>query len=146
MSWERLAVSKESRWAWFQEVKEFQQSSVGQTTLEGMLTNPNTLVSRLFKARYFPQGSILEAPVGNNPSFVWHSILAGKELIVQGLAKRIGDNGLRGWLLGKTGHEWIKRFILVMSSIVLLIWLKSVLFVCSDRIGVKEQPSPMSSA
>nr|GMD79688.1 uncharacterized protein LOC109160490 [Ipomoea batatas] len=57
-----------------------------------MLTNPNTFVSRLFKARYFPQGSILEAPAGNNPSFVWRSILAGKELIVRGLAKRIGDD------------------------------------------------------
>lgn len=34
----------------------------------------------------------MEAPAGNNPSFVWRSLLAGKDLIKHGLAKiRIGD-------------------------------------------------------
>ena len=35
------------------------------------LTNLDALVSRVFKAKYFPRGSFLEAEVGHNPSFIW---------------------------------------------------------------------------
>lgn len=37
-------------------------------------TEPNSLISRCFKAKYFPNCDILQATAGNNPSYAWRSI------------------------------------------------------------------------
>ncbi|CAN1318259.1 Putative ribonuclease H protein At1g65750 [Linum perenne] len=55
MAWERTCVRKEAQGWKFQ-------------------TQPNALVTRIFKARYFPRGDFLSAPKGNGPSYVWQSI------------------------------------------------------------------------
>jgi len=41
-------------------------------------TNSYILVSRNFKAPYYPNNSYLESKLGHNPSFVWHNILSVK--------------------------------------------------------------------
>jgi len=38
-------------------------------------TDTESLVSRIFKARYFPNKSYLTTTIGHNPSYVWRSIL-----------------------------------------------------------------------
>ncbi|KAK1376038.1 hypothetical protein POM88_032231 [Heracleum sosnowskyi] len=43
------------------------------------------------KARYFPSSSILNAGLGNNPSYVWRSILAAKDLICSGSVLKVGN-------------------------------------------------------
>ena len=35
------------------------------------LTEPITLASRIFKAKYFPNKSFLNTSIGHNPSYVW---------------------------------------------------------------------------
>ncbi|CAN1168391.1 hypothetical protein LINPERHAP2_LOCUS27794 [Linum perenne] len=37
-------------------------------------TKPNALVTKNFKARYFPNGDFLLADLGVGPSCIWHSI------------------------------------------------------------------------
>jgi hypothetical protein len=55
------------------------------------------------KAKYYSRGSILEAKVGSRPSLAWHSILAAKDLIQDGLIWRIGNGkSVRIW-----GGKWI---------------------------------------
>ncbi|XP_019173294.1 PREDICTED: uncharacterized protein LOC109168893 [Ipomoea nil] len=46
-----------------------------------MLTNTDSLVSRVYRARYYPKQTFYEACLGNNPSFYWRSIMAAKELV-----------------------------------------------------------------
>jgi len=41
-------------------------------------TDPSSLVSRLFKARYFPNSDFIGSNIGHNPSYVWRSILVPK--------------------------------------------------------------------
>ncbi|XP_019177841.1 PREDICTED: uncharacterized protein LOC109173035 [Ipomoea nil] len=56
-----------------------------------MLTKPDSLVARVYKARYFPKGSFFDAQVGNNPSFCWRSIMAAKSIVCSGVRRRIGN-------------------------------------------------------
>lgn len=56
-----------------------------------ILTNPETLVARVFKACYFPKKDFLQAMLGNNPSYIWHNILAGQSVIRNGVGRRVGN-------------------------------------------------------
>ncbi|XP_019158509.1 PREDICTED: uncharacterized protein LOC109155280 [Ipomoea nil] len=58
-----------------------------------LLTQPNSIVAQLYKARYYPNVDFLEANIGANPSFCWRSILAGQHLLQQGCFRRIGNGG-----------------------------------------------------
>ena len=44
----------------------------------------------MFKAKYFPQGSIFEATTSSS-SFAWQSILKSRHLIEAGARWRVGD-------------------------------------------------------
>ena len=60
--------------------------------------NPNTLVARLFKAKYFHQGSYLSSSLGSNPSFVWRSVWSAKDVVNKDIRWRVGD--------GKSIYVW----------------------------------------
>jgi len=51
---------------------------------------PGSLVSRIFKARYFPNKSYLTATIGYNPSYVWCSILRARFIVRGGPRWSIG--------------------------------------------------------
>ncbi|CAN1810344.1 Putative ribonuclease H protein At1g65750 [Linum perenne] len=55
------------------------------------ISNPSALVSRLFKAKYFRESEFLSAQLGNNPSFIWKSILSTQAIFREGLRWRIGN-------------------------------------------------------
>lgn len=71
-----------------------------------LLTSPNSLCSRIIKARYYPKSDFLNAKLGCNPSFAWRSILSSKSLVEAGARRRIGngqDTRIWGvpWLLNE---------------------------------------------
>ncbi|XP_019186508.1 PREDICTED: uncharacterized protein LOC109181212 [Ipomoea nil] len=70
-----------------------------------MLTKPDSLVARVYKARYFPKGSFFDAQVRNNPSFCWRSIMAAKSIICGGVRRRIG-NGESTFIWT---HPWLRN-------------------------------------
>lgn len=43
----------------------------------------------LLKAKYFPSTKLLNAQLGNNPNFIWHSVWKSLSLISQGAYTRI---------------------------------------------------------
>lgn len=53
--------------------------------------NPDSLVAQVFRARYYPNGSFLEAGTGYRPSAVWTSIIRGRHIINKDLRIRIGN-------------------------------------------------------
>ncbi|XP_058745921.1 uncharacterized protein LOC131618776 [Vicia villosa] len=56
-----------------------------------ILSKPNSLVARIFKARYFPRSSYLDSSIGNNPSLVWRSLWKAKVVLKHGSRWSIGD-------------------------------------------------------
>lgn len=76
------------------------------------ISQPNAMVTRFFKAKYFPRHEFLEANRGSNPSYIWHSIWSSKLLLAEGHRWAIGDGSrihiwyfawLRGGQLKLTG-------------------------------------------
>lgn len=54
------------------------------------MSKPNSLVSKIYKAKYFPNGTFLDAQLGNNPSFIWRNIFEAKHVIAAGARWKIG--------------------------------------------------------
>ncbi|KAA3486681.1 reverse transcriptase [Gossypium australe] len=49
------------------------------------LTKPDSLVARIFKAKYFPTITFLKAQLGAYPSYVWQSIFAARKMLEDGV-------------------------------------------------------------
>lgn len=90
LSWDRLAVPKGQGGLGVKRLKDFNQALLAKQSWR-LLTDPKSLVARIFKAKYYPQGTVLDATAGSNPSYVWRSILTGRDLLKEGVAKRIGN-------------------------------------------------------
>ena len=56
-----------------------------------MLSNPSSLMSHLYKAKYYPNGDVLNASVGSRPCYAWKSIHKSLEVIKQGTRWRVGN-------------------------------------------------------
>ena len=56
-----------------------------------LLQNKNLLLYRVFKPRFFPNGTILEAPQSQTGSYGWKSSLKGRDVLMEGLRWRVGD-------------------------------------------------------
>lgn len=63
-------------------------------------------MAQILKAKYFKHSSFMEAKLGSNPSYVWRSILWGRQVLHKGLRWRIGD----GKQVKISGNNWVKNF------------------------------------
>lgn len=50
-----------------------------------LITRPNSLVSQILQAKYFPHADISRADLGSRPSYIWRSFLEGRDLMFAGL-------------------------------------------------------------
>ncbi|XP_062088916.1 uncharacterized protein LOC133795483 [Humulus lupulus] len=90
MCWNRLTQPQIAGGMGFRSIRDFNLALLSKQGWR-FLRNPDNLVSKIFKAKYFPNCSFLEAGLGRNPSFVWRSIVAAQDLVRQGARKRIGS-------------------------------------------------------
>lgn len=90
MAWDKMCVPKKFGGMGFKRIKEFNIALLGKQIWR-LLTVPDSFVARVLKARYFRSGSVLNANLGNNPSYVWRSILAAKDLICVGSIMKVGN-------------------------------------------------------
>ncbi|KAM6551132.1 hypothetical protein CsatB_000940 [Cannabis sativa] len=88
MSWKKLCKHKSTGGLGFKDLREYNLPLLGKQAWR-LLVNDTTLVSKVFKARYFPKGSFLTSSLRNNPSYVWKSIFETKQLILAGARKSI---------------------------------------------------------
>jgi len=90
LSWEKLSMYKVHGGMGFKDLSAFNLAMLAKQGWK-FLTEPNSLVSRIFKARYFPSKSYLAATIGHNPSFVWRSILRARFIVREGARWKIGS-------------------------------------------------------
>ena len=85
ISWVRLSVSKVHGGMNFKDLYAFNLAMLGKQGWK-FLSEHDSLVSRIFKAQYFPSGNYLTTQLGHNPNYVWRSILRVR-FIVRGGAR-----------------------------------------------------------
>ncbi|KAK2407645.1 Ribonuclease H superfamily protein [Trifolium repens] len=90
MSWDRLTMRKEWGGMGFRSIHGFNLAMLGKQGWN-FLTNPDAMVSRIFKAKYFPKGNFLGSSLGHNPSYVWRSIWSSRIVLREGHRWRLGD-------------------------------------------------------
>ena len=56
-----------------------------------LLHNKDSLLHRVFKSKFFPNCSFMEAPYSPSGSYTWRSILKGREVLVRGARWRVGN-------------------------------------------------------
>ena len=56
-----------------------------------LIQNPDSLCSRLLKAKYFPNCNVLDAQSRKQMSYSWRSILKGIQLLRKGVIWRVGN-------------------------------------------------------
>ncbi|KAL8091888.1 hypothetical protein AgCh_034234 [Apium graveolens] len=69
-----------------------------------MLNNPGSLVSRLFKARYFSNTSMFEAQKGRNSSYIWQGLKTAMDSLRSGFRWVVGN----GESICATKDQWIR--------------------------------------
>jgi len=103
LSWERLTTLKGFGGMGFKSLKAFNMAMLGKQAWK-LITNPDSLITRLLKARYFPTSDFFASQVGHNPSYVWRSIWNVKVVIQNGFKWSIGS----GTSISVWDPHWIR--------------------------------------
>ena len=90
IAWDKLCRPKADEGMGFKDLKAFNLSLLAKQGWQ-LLQNQNTLFHQVFKAKYFEHSTFLRAELGNQPSFAWKSIMAAKEIVVEGARWNIGN-------------------------------------------------------
>lgn len=77
----------------FRDLERFNQALLGNQVWR-IMQNPNCLMARVLKARYFKDGDILGAVQCKKASYAWKSILYGRDFVKQGMRFINGDGSL----------------------------------------------------
>ncbi|XP_021736558.1 uncharacterized protein LOC110703114 [Chenopodium quinoa] len=81
----------------FRDLKCFNQALLAKQVWR-LMSNPESLASKILKARYFKNTCVMEARRGYDPSYTWRSIWGAKGLLRDGLVWRVGNGAnIRAW-------------------------------------------------
>ena len=102
VSWKKMCKSKLYVGMGFQNLQVFNLALLAKQGWR-ILTNPNPLVARVYKAKYFSYDDILSSKIGSNPSYDWRSIHNSLQVLKEGIRWRVGN--------GKRIHIWEDRWL-----------------------------------
>jgi hypothetical protein len=110
LAWDRLASPKSHGGLGFRDLHSFNLAMIAKQGWN-IMTKPQTLVAKLYKARYFPNSSLFDSYLGHNPSYAWRGIWKARQILMNGCRWSIGDGTCikvmkEPWLRDKEG-AWI---------------------------------------
>jgi hypothetical protein len=102
--WEVMIRPKSYGGLGFKDLRLFNQALLSHQAMR-LIMNPVSLCSQVLKARYFPQGNLLDMTPAGEASATWRAIEYGVELLKHGAINMIGDgDSTRIWR-----DNWIPR-------------------------------------
>ncbi|KAF7838884.1 reverse transcriptase [Senna tora] len=101
-AWSKLIRPKDEGGLGFKDFENFNLSLLAKQSWR-ILESPNDLWVQVLKGLYFPSGDFLSAKKGHRASWVWSSILEGRELFLEGACWKVGDgSSVLVW-----GDRWV---------------------------------------
>lgn len=88
--WSTLCTSKSVGGMGFRDLQQFNQALLVKQVWR-LVHQKDTLLVKVFKAKFFPDGTIFDAGVPTNCSYAWRNILQAREVILKGSILRVGD-------------------------------------------------------
>lgn len=86
----------------FRDIQNFNNALLAKQVWH-LLHHKDTLLYKVFNAKYFSTGNIMEASIHPRSSFPWRSILQARDVINQGVVQRVGDGeSIKIW-----EHSWL---------------------------------------
>ena len=107
ISWEKMCQRKAEGRLGFRDLKAFNLALLAKQGWR-IIQNPNSLLHRVLKAKYFKSTSFLEAQVGNGPSYTWRSLMEAKSVVERGMRWNIGN--------GRSIDIWRDRWLPTPNS------------------------------
>ena len=102
--WSELTKSKMVGGMGFRNLAHFNDALLAKQAWR-LLHNKGTLFYKVFKAKFFPNTSLLEAKDTSSGSYAWKSILYGHDVINDGACWRVGNGkSIKIWQ-----HHWLPR-------------------------------------
>ena len=96
-AWDKLILPKSKGGFGFRDMRAYNQALLAKQAWR-LLTAPDSLCARLLRAKYFPNGSLVDTVFSGNSSAVWKGIEYGLELVKKGMLLRVGN--------GANIHVW----------------------------------------
>jgi hypothetical protein len=116
VSWEEMTTPKFAGGLGFRDIELFNLALLAQRAWR-LLQNPETLNAQILKAVYYPNTDLLNASLGAHPLQVWRSILEGRDIMLQGLVRRIGTGEqTRAWDENWLPRDEVRRPITCLES------------------------------
>jgi hypothetical protein len=102
MSWGRMGASKRKGGMGFRDLEIFNRALLAKKSWR-LLKFPESLVARVMKGKYYPEGDFLVAQLGCRPSFAWRSIFQARGVVEEGMLWRVGN--------GETVQIWKDKWL-----------------------------------
>ena len=84
LSWDKLCDSKEEVGLGFRQLKQFNLALLAKQGWR-LQTQHESLVYRVYKAKYFPNTGFIHASLSTHPSYTWRSLMAAQHLVKKGI-------------------------------------------------------------
>jgi hypothetical protein len=95
----------------FKGLKAFNMAMFGKQAWK-LISSPESLITRLLKAKYFSRSDYFGVSIGHNPSYVWRSIWSAKDVIRRGFQWSIGT----GEHIPVWYHPWLSNAARILPS------------------------------
>jgi hypothetical protein len=102
VNWKKICKNKDQGGLGFRRTTIFNEALLAKQGWR-IVTQPDSLVAKVLKAKYFPKSNFLEATLGNKQSYTWRSILQARWILKRGCYWNIGN--------GEHVHIWRDNWI-----------------------------------
>jgi hypothetical protein len=126
LAWDIMLRPKDYGGLGFRDMRLFNQALLARQAWR-LIQYPDTLCAQLLKAKYYPNGILIDTVFSGNGSSTWHAIEYGLELLKQGVIWRVGngakirvwrdpwipsaDNHLPKSERGRCRYRWVSDFL-----------------------------------
>jgi hypothetical protein len=107
MSWHRLGKAKVKGGMGYRDLERFNMALLAKQGWR-LMQEPDSFIGRIYKEKYYSNGTFLSSSLGRRPSYAWRSIWNAKKLLQEGLVWRVGD--------GRSIKIWKDRWLEKPSS------------------------------